>query len=1304
MRRNELGLAVALATGLGLLSGAGTSAEEPVGRADREVVPAERPFATVERDRPTPSAPQEASVFTPVPAPTSTVTPTRSASASRSTTRRLSRSAAPAIRAATPAEPESEGAAVHSPMPVPEMPVPEEQVLAPDSAVAPFAPAAEEETGPLAPAITGGGFLALEDQNTRIPPDTHGAVGPNQLMVTLNPQVRVQARDGTPLQTVTLQTFWSSLSPAFTFDPRVHYDPFADRWISVACDDPNSPGSALFVGVSQTGDPRSSWFMWRIDADTDDLVWADYPSVGFNEGWVVVQVNMFRISDGGFERTHIYRFDKAPLYAGTLSYDLYQDNAISGTQVPATTYDPGVSDVFLLQRWNSGAGALHLWRLTGPLGSPSLVSVGFPSGPGWSPDAGGVDFAPQLQGPPGCQCAVAPCPPDERIQVNDSRIQNLVYRNGKLWATHTIMLPAGTPTRSSVQWWQLDTSANVLQRGLVDDPTDQRFFAFPSIAVNKNDDVLLGYSSFQDNQYASASYSFRTAIDPLGTMQPEAILRPGDSCYYKDFTQGRNRWGDYSATVVDPTDDVKLWTIQEYAAASVGTGPVDDRWGTWWGMLDPTPQVRMTGVSLAEGDVGTTVFSFQVQLTDVAGNALPTSQTVTVDWRTGDGTATVADMDYVGVGSAVLTFLPGETLRTIDVTVNGDLKREGDETFVVDLFGSTNATIVNPQATGTILNDDPVPQMSIGDVTMLEGDGGDGATSFVFRVTLSNPSDSNVQASWGTMDGTAIAGPFGTGDYVGASGVVAFPAGSVVQTVTVQVHGDLAPEPDELFYVDLLSPLGATLLKTRGVGQIQDDDAVNPGVIGFGIVADGDAASGRNRLQWLNPSGVTPSRVLIEYNEGPTCAAPAATVGAGTGSIALTPVLVGSTQSYPHTGLVLDREYCYTIFLEYVPGPIYSAGASMSARPFDATGKIKWKLSTGMTGMAPPTVGLDAVIGLSNNMYVQAMQRGAGGGVWPGPWKPIHLGDVGQHRAPVVPIGGVSRAFIATQDGRVHAIDTANGNLLWSTQLAPAAALGAPAGIFTAFGGAWDYVLVGTSAGDNNRIYALDPFTGAVLDAFDNGGGIGAILGTGAVDYAAKRVYFGSKRGSNGGTVWCLDLGPPSNALSLGWVSTSPGDVNGSPVLRGSKVYVGALPDAVWAIPAATGTGEYMRSLGDGEPDGFLFPDRRNANLYVATNTHVWGLVDNGSGFPNMWTEIALTDPSIVLLAPGTNDLYVGVRDDGLGNAAVVRIDVLTGSPASSVALESQPFGVGAPSLDNVFEIIHVGSEAGILYAVELPF
>jgi hypothetical protein len=163
-----------------------------------------------------------------------------------------------------------------------------------------------------------------------------------------------------------------------------------------------------------------------------------------------------------------------------------------------------------------------------------------------------------------------------KIDAYDSRVSNCVYRNGHLWAAHTIFLPSNSPTRASVQWWQFAPNGVVRQVGRIDDPNGVLHFAFPSIAVNKDDGVLIGYSQFSTNQYVSANYSVRTSFDPLNSMRDSTVYKAGLASYNKTFSGTDNYWGDYSSTVVDPTDDETLWTLQEYAASPANT------WGTWW--------------------------------------------------------------------------------------------------------------------------------------------------------------------------------------------------------------------------------------------------------------------------------------------------------------------------------------------------------------------------------------------------------------------------------------------------------------------------------------------------------------------------------------------------------------------------------------------------------------------------------------------------------------------------------------------------------------------------------------------------
>jgi hypothetical protein len=1148
------------------------------------------------------------------------------------------------------------------------------------------ATSAAAPAGPLGPSpgITED-FLALPDNNTVIPPDTNGAVGPSHLVVALNSQVRVQNRDGSlAIADRSLDGFWSSVNPGGgAFDPKSLYDPYANRFIMAACDDDHSASSGILIGVSQTGDPTGSWSLFKIDADASNTLWADFTSIGFNGKWIVVQVNMFTFADG-YVRSHIYVFDRAALYSGTASFRLIQD-ATGFTQAPARTYDMAQPELFLVEDWNGTAGQLRVSKISGVLGSEVLSVVGFPAGSAWDSVPPIADQAPQNN------------PPSFRgIATNDSRILGVVYRNGSLWTTHTVFAPTPGPRgRALVQWWQLSPAAAVQQNGRIDDSTGTNFYAFPSLAVNKLGDAFLGFSCFAQTRFASACYALRRSTDAPNTFEDVASLKDGLAKYVKTFGGPENRWGDYSATQVDPVNDVDFWTLQEYAEQPAG----NDRWGTWWGHLALPPQISIDDVSLLEGNSGTTNAHFTVSL------SFASTQQVEVDWAAADGSATLADGDYVA-SSGHLIFPPGTTSQFADVPVVGDLKLEPSETFVVNLSSPVFGTIADAQGQGTILNDDPVPQISIDDVRIVEGNAG--SSTAKLTVTLSNPSAATVSASWTTSDGSATAG---SGDYNAASGSVVFPPGSVSQQVGVAVNGDTTIEPDETFHVDLKSPVGATILKARGVGTILDDDSSSrPPVRSFTVVSDGNTGptSGHDRLQWVNPVGGSPTEIRIRFTKRLGCTPPNNPDTTFDGLLQVFPPSIGApgtVQSFDNTNLDLDTTYCYTIWAIY--GGLASSGTSANGRPFDATSFLRWKYSTGTgtTGVAPPTVGLQAVLSVDNAGEVQAMTRSAAGGPWPaGPpgWNPLVLSNPSQSRNPIVPVGGGSRFFVTTQDGRVHAVDSTTGALDWSALLAPPATTGAPAGVFSAFGGQHDALFAGTSATDNNALHALDPATGALVASFGPPlvTGIGPILGMPVVDYSQSpenRVYFATRRGTRPETLWCLNLGPAGPlAFTVRW-RIDVGDISGSPVLRNGRLYVGTDAGEVLSLRADDGLDARALALGDGPVRGFVFPDRTNDEVFASTNTTVWRLTDSAP-WGIKW-GVAISNPSPPLLWPGTTHVYVGG-----GDGRLYQIEVPTGT-VSSLALDYDPglFVVGAPSLDVGFGIVHVGSEHGTFYAVRVP-
>jgi hypothetical protein len=116
---------------------------------------------------------------------------------------------------------------------------------------------------------------------------------------------------------------------------------------------------------------------------------------------------------------------------------------------------------------------------------------------------------------------------------------------------------------------------------------------------------------------------------------------------------------------------------------------------------EPLPNLRIDDVAIAEGNNGTTTASFTVSL-----SAPAPAGGITFDIATQDDTATVADNDYVARVLTTQTIPAGQQTYVFDVTVNGDLNIEPNESFFVNVTNVSGAIVMDGQGLGTIENDD----------------------------------------------------------------------------------------------------------------------------------------------------------------------------------------------------------------------------------------------------------------------------------------------------------------------------------------------------------------------------------------------------------------------------------------------------------------------------------------------------------------------------------------------------------------------------------------------------------------------
>ena len=208
---------------------------------------------------------------------------------------------------------------------------------------------------------------------------------------------------------------------------------------------------------------------------------------------------------------------------------------------------------------------------------------------------------------------------------------------------------------------------------------------------------------------------------------------------------------------------------------------------------DALPQLSIAGATVDEGDTA----QFVVTLTPASGKQ------VTVSYATADGTAKASE-DYTAASSTTLTFAPDETTKTVSVATTKDTRNEATEAFTMTLSGPTNATLKSDAntATGTINDDDALPQLSIAGATVDEGD------TAQFVVTLTPASSKQVTVSYATADETAKASE----DYTAASSTtLTFAPDETTKTVSVATTEDTRNEATEAFTMTLSGPTNATL-------------------------------------------------------------------------------------------------------------------------------------------------------------------------------------------------------------------------------------------------------------------------------------------------------------------------------------------------------------------------------------------------------------------------------------------------------------------------------------------------------------
>jgi len=477
-------------------------------------------------------------------------------------------------------------------------------------------------------------FAGVISNESDFPPDINGAVGNQYILETTNQEYDILNKNGTINSIVDIPTFFASQNGTYFYDPHVEYDVAHQRYILISDgfyvdNDATYPNpSAIFVGVSETNDPTGNWYTYSFNGfSVDSADFLDYPLLGYNKNWVVVTGNDYT-GTGGVQ-VNVWVLNRANLYNGTLG-NVKEFSIPNYTSItPTQTYDTTITEDYLVQDDNGdqgGVGYDQIGQVAGTLNNPT-VSVGSTIGVSdpWNDNTTGMG-ATQLGTTTSIESGLT------------TEIENSVYRNGYLWFTQTVYLPASSPTHSAIDWWQVDPGTlTIVQFGRIEDPAGVIDYYYPSISVDANSDVLVGYTTSSPNIYAGSMYSFRAATDPLNTMQGGYLYQSGQATYTL-IGDNRNRWGDFSFTTVDPTDN-SFWTFQEFSASPSSTwGTVIANVGGTACSNKPSAGTIVTGVdTLCSGDG--TILNLVGNTSNVNGIHLQWQQSAngTNGWQTSSG-------------------------------------------------------------------------------------------------------------------------------------------------------------------------------------------------------------------------------------------------------------------------------------------------------------------------------------------------------------------------------------------------------------------------------------------------------------------------------------------------------------------------------------------------------------------------------------------------------------------------------------------------------------------------------------------
>lgn len=398
---------------------------------------------------------------------------------------------------------------------------------------------------------------------TLVPPDPDLAVGPSQVVVTVNTALQIYTKTGVPLTgPIDLTDFFGGFggdcetaSAAF---PSILHDAEADRFVLAYFVN----GQRACVAVTQTGDPNGAYFRYSFTLEASGFL--DWPRLGIGRDAIYIGGELF---PGGDSR--VYALNKTAMYAGlgaTMTSKTLGGNVVYPQPLNLTgsadNWPEGDSHFFVAGgELDFGVATLYAW--TDPFGSDQIGSLG------------SLDIA-SVHGT--AVAAPMPAPQSGGSTIGGTifgRFPDFDYNNGTGWITSAVTCNPGSGETNCTQWVQLNLSTlEVVQAGLFASADVHRIY--PDLAVNRCGDMAVGYTRTSSTSFPSIWAAGRHPSDPAGSLRPEVIVKAGELTY-SAFDGEPLRWGERANTTLDP-DGSTFWHVGPY---SKNNGNASANWGTW---------------------------------------------------------------------------------------------------------------------------------------------------------------------------------------------------------------------------------------------------------------------------------------------------------------------------------------------------------------------------------------------------------------------------------------------------------------------------------------------------------------------------------------------------------------------------------------------------------------------------------------------------------------------------------------------------------------------------------------------------